>query len=279
MNLKFLKKILVVSCVVYFTSITTCCVHAEDGTAVAQAVDVKEESPEIIKEGEEVRITGITRKNKMTIYQRCVFDIKEGQTFYIEYCDSVSGNFEVGLIDNEGNKLETDTILREENDVASIQVDKEGLYYFYFKGANNDAGLFNTTFKFDCCVHAEDGTAITQAVDVTEEASEIIKEDEEVRITGITRKNKMTIYQRCVFDIKEGQTFYIEYCDSVSGNFEVGLIDNEGNKLETDTILREENDVASIQVDKEGLYYFYFKGANNDAGLFNTTFKFDCYFK
>ena len=278
MNLKVLKKILVVSCAVYFTSIMTYCVHAEDETAVAQTVDVKEEAPEIIKEGEEVRITGITRKNKMTIYQRCVFDIKEGQTFYIEYCDSVSGNFEVGLIDNEGKKLEDATILREENDVAAIRVEKEGLYYFYFKGANNDAGLFNTTYKFDCCVHAEDETAVAQTVDVKEEAPEIIKEGEEVRITGITRKNKMTIYQRCVFDIKEGQTFYIEYCDSVSGNFEVGLIDNEGKKLEDATILREENDVAAIRVEKEGLYYFYFKGANNDAGLFNTNYKFDCYF-
>lgn len=151
MKLKKIKKIFAACLFVFFTSITTCLVHAEGKAAVTQVVDVTEkEEPEIIEANEEVLLGGITRKNKMTIYPRCAFNIKEGQTFYIEYHQSISGRFEVGLIDDDGEKLEADTVLCEENDVTSIQVDKDGIYYFYLKGSNEDAGLFNTSFSFNC---------------------------------------------------------------------------------------------------------------------------------
>ncbi len=109
---------------------------------------------------------------------------------------------------------------------------------------------------------------------VIETASKIVEANVEVSLSGITKKNEMTIYPKCIFPMSKGNVFYIEYGDSVSGTFHVGLIDENGEKLEAETTIWQEGDTASIEVEKDGSYYFYVEGFNDDAGWLNTTFKF-----
>ncbi len=109
---------------------------------------------------------------------------------------------------------------------------------------------------------------------VIETASRIVEANVEVSLSGITKKNEMTIYPKCIFPMSKGNVFYIEYGDSVSGTFHVGLIDENGEKLEAETTIWQEGDTASIEVEKDGSYYFYVEGFNDDAGWLNTTFKF-----
>ena len=109
---------------------------------------------------------------------------------------------------------------------------------------------------------------------IIETASRIVEANEEVWLSGITKKNEMTIYPKCIFPMNKGDIFYIKYNDSVSGTFNVGLIDENGEKLEAETAIWQEGDTASIEVEQDGSYYFYVEGFNNDAGWLNTTFKF-----
>ena len=109
---------------------------------------------------------------------------------------------------------------------------------------------------------------------IIETASRIVEANVEVSLSGITKKNEMTIYPKCIFPMSKGNVFYIEYGDSVSGTFHVGLIDENGEKLEAETTIWQEGDTASIEVEKDGSYYFYVEGFNDDAGWLNTTFKF-----
>ena len=109
---------------------------------------------------------------------------------------------------------------------------------------------------------------------VIETASRIVGANVEVSLSGITKKNEMTIYPKCIFPMSKGNVFYIEYGDSVSGTFHVGLIDENGEKLETETIIWEEGDTTSIEINQDGSYYFYVEGFNDNAGWFNTTYHF-----
>lgn len=104
--------------------------------------------PESVEANEEVLLGGITKKNEMTIYSKCIFPMSKGDIFYIEYHDSVSGTFNVGLIDENGEKLEAEASIWQEGDTASIEVNQDGSYYFYVEGFNDNAGWFNTTFSF-----------------------------------------------------------------------------------------------------------------------------------
>lgn len=104
--------------------------------------------PEPVEANEEVWLSGITNKNEMTIYPRCIFPMSKGNIFYIKYNDSVSGTFNVGLIDENGEKIEAETTIWQEGDTASIEVNQGGSYYFYVEGFNDDAGWFNTNYKF-----------------------------------------------------------------------------------------------------------------------------------
>ena len=74
--------------------------------------------------------------------------MSKGDIFYIAYNDSVSGTFKVGLINENGEKLEAETTIWQEGDTTSIEVNQDGSYYFYLEGFNDNAGWFNTTFKF-----------------------------------------------------------------------------------------------------------------------------------
>ena len=109
---------------------------------------------------------------------------------------------------------------------------------------------------------------------IIETASRIVEANEEVWISGITHKNEMTIYPKCIFPMNKGDIFHIKYNDSVSGTFNVGLIDENGEKLELETTIWQEGNTASIEVEQDGSYYFYVEGFNDDAGWLNTTFKF-----
>ena len=109
---------------------------------------------------------------------------------------------------------------------------------------------------------------------VIETASRIVEANVEVSLSGITKKNEMTIYPKCIFPMSKGNVFYIEYGDSVSGTFHVGLIDENGEKLEAETTIWQEGDTASIEVNQDGSYYFYVEGFNDNAGWFNTTYDF-----
>lgn len=109
---------------------------------------------------------------------------------------------------------------------------------------------------------------------IIETASRIVEANEEVWLGGITHKNEMTIYPKCIFPMNKGDIFHIKYNDSVSGTFNVGLIDENGEKLEAETTIWQEGDMASIEVEQDGSYYFYVEGFNDDAGWLNTTFKF-----
>ena len=109
---------------------------------------------------------------------------------------------------------------------------------------------------------------------VIETASRIVEANVEVSLSGITKKNEMTIYPKCIFPMSKGNVFYIEYGDSVSGTFHVGLIDENGEKLEAETTIWKEGDTASIEVNQDGSYYFYVEGFNDNAGWFNTTYDF-----
>ena len=109
---------------------------------------------------------------------------------------------------------------------------------------------------------------------IIETASRIVEANEEVWISGITHKNEMTIYPKCIFPMNKGDIFHIKYNDSVSGTFNVGLIDENGEKSELETTIWQEGDTASIEVEQDGSYYFYVEGFNDDAGWLNTTFKF-----
>ncbi len=109
---------------------------------------------------------------------------------------------------------------------------------------------------------------------IIETASRIVEANEEVWLSGITHKNEMHIYPKCIFPMNKGDIFYIKYNDSVSGTFHVGLIDENGEKSEAETTIWQEGDTASIKVDHNGSYYFYVEGFNDDAGWLNTTFKF-----
>lgn len=104
--------------------------------------------PEPVEANEEVWLSGITKRNEITIYPKCIFPMSKGDIFYIEYNDSVSGTFKVGLIDENGEKSEAETTLGQKGDTASIEVNQDGNYYFYMEGFNDDAGWLNTTFKF-----------------------------------------------------------------------------------------------------------------------------------
>ena len=109
---------------------------------------------------------------------------------------------------------------------------------------------------------------------VIETASRIVEANVEVSLSGITKKNEMTIYPKCIFPMSKGNVFYIEYGDSVSGTFHVGLIDENGEKLEAEITIWQEGDTASIEVNQDGSYYFYVEGFNDNAGWFNTTYDF-----
>ena len=109
---------------------------------------------------------------------------------------------------------------------------------------------------------------------IIETASRIVEANVEVSLSGITHKNEMTIYPKCIFPMNKGDIFHIKYNDSVSGTFNVGLIDENGEKLELETTTWQEGDTASIEVEQDGSYYFYVEGFNDDAGWLNTTFKF-----
>ena len=109
---------------------------------------------------------------------------------------------------------------------------------------------------------------------VIETASRIVEANVEVSLGGITKKNEMTIYPKCIFPMRKGNVFYIEYGDSVSGTFHVGLIDENGEKLEAETTIWEEGDTTSIEINQDGSYYFYMEGFNDNAGWFNTTYNF-----
>lgn len=109
---------------------------------------------------------------------------------------------------------------------------------------------------------------------VIETASRIVEANVEVSLSGIIKKNEMTIYPKCIFRMSKGNVFYIEYGDSVSGTFHVGLIDENGEKLEAETTIWQEGDTASIEVNQDGSYYFYVEGFNDNAGWFNTTYDF-----
>ena len=109
---------------------------------------------------------------------------------------------------------------------------------------------------------------------VIETASRIVEANVEVSLSGITKKNEMTIYPKCIFPMSKGNVFYIEYGDSVSGTFHVGLIDENGEKLEAEITIWQEGDTASIEVNQDGSYYFYMEGFNDNAGWFNTTYDF-----
>ncbi len=109
---------------------------------------------------------------------------------------------------------------------------------------------------------------------VIETASRIVEANVEVSLSGITQKNEMTIYPKCIFPMSKGNVFYIEYGDSVSGTFHVGLIDENGEKLEAEITIWQEGDTASIEVNQDGSYYFYMEGFNDNAGWFNTTYDF-----
>ena len=104
--------------------------------------------PEPVEANEEVWLSGITKKNEMTIYPRCIFPMSKGNIFYIKYNDSVSGTFNVGLIDENGKKIEAENTIWQEGDTASIEVSQDGSYYFYVEGFNDDAGWVNTGYKF-----------------------------------------------------------------------------------------------------------------------------------
>lgn len=114
---------------------------------------------------------------------------------------------------------------------------------------------------------------------VIETAAKIVAVNVEVSLGGITLKNKMTIYPNCIFPMSKGDIFYIEYDESVSGTFNVGLIDENGEKLEAENTIWEEGDTVSIEVNQDGSYYFYVKGFNDNAGWFNTTFGFNVYYE
>ena len=109
---------------------------------------------------------------------------------------------------------------------------------------------------------------------VIETASRIVEANVEVSLSGIIKKNEMTIYPKCIFPMSKGNVFYIEYGDSVSGTFHVGLIDENGEKLEAEITIWQEGDTASIEVNQDGSYYFYMEGFNDNAGWFNTTYDF-----
>ena len=109
---------------------------------------------------------------------------------------------------------------------------------------------------------------------VIETVSRIVEANVEVSLGGITKKNEMTIYHKCIFPMSKGNVFNIEYGDSVSGIFHVGLIDENGEKLEAETTIWEEGDTTSIEINQDGSYYFYVKGFNDNAGWFNTTYNF-----
>ena len=109
---------------------------------------------------------------------------------------------------------------------------------------------------------------------IIETASRIVEANVEVSLGGITHKNEMTIYPKCIFPMNKGDIFHIKYNDSVSGTFNVGLIDENGEKLELETTTWQEGDTASIEIEQDGSYYFYVEGFNDDAGWLNTTFKF-----
>ena len=109
---------------------------------------------------------------------------------------------------------------------------------------------------------------------IIETASRIVEANVEVSLSGITHKNEMTIYPKCIFPMNKGDIFHIKYNDSVSGTFNVGLIDENGEKLELETTTWQEGDTASIEIEQDGSYYFYVEGFNDDAGWLNTTFKF-----
>ena len=109
---------------------------------------------------------------------------------------------------------------------------------------------------------------------IIETASRIVEANVEVSLSGITKKNEMTIYPKCIFPMSKGNVFYIEYGDSVSGTFHVGLIDENGEKLEAEITIWQEGDTASIEVNQDGSYYFYVEGFNDNAGWFNTTYDF-----
>ncbi len=104
--------------------------------------------PESVESNEEVSFSGITPKNEMTICPKCIFPMSKGDIFYIEYTDSVSGTFNVGIIDENGDKLEAETTIWQEGDTASIEVNQDGNYNFYVEGFNDNAGWLNTTFEF-----------------------------------------------------------------------------------------------------------------------------------
>ena len=109
---------------------------------------------------------------------------------------------------------------------------------------------------------------------VIETASRIVEANVEVSLSGIIKKNEMTIYPKCIFPMSKGNVFYIEYGDSVSGTFHVGLVDENGEKLEAEITIWQEGDTASIEVNQDGSYYFYVEGFNDNAGWFNTTYDF-----
>lgn len=140
--MKFRKKSKVVIAITIIFTVAVCaCFFATGAYAAPSAANV------------EVSPSGITKKNGMTIYSDCIFPMGKGDIICIGYNDLASGTFTVGLIDENGEKLEAENTIWQKGDTASMEVEKievkkDGNYYFYLEGFNDDAGWFNTNFKF-----------------------------------------------------------------------------------------------------------------------------------
>ncbi|MEY8325982.1 M56 family metallopeptidase [Lachnospiraceae bacterium 54-11] len=229
------------------------------------------------------------KKSKVVIAITTIFTVAACICFF------VTGAYAAPSVANDMKRWENSEIL---NEILT----EDGVYYIFCDGAGEDdkplASVSAGNIMF-VLVRKDSYTSVgpfdnmaTLMEDVTEQckymknlteeekeliietASGIVEANEEVWLSGITKKNEMTIYPKCIFPMNKGDIFYIKYNDSVSGTFNVGLIDENGEKSEAETTIWQEGDTASIEVKQDGSYYFYVEGFNDDAGWLNTTFKF-----
>ena len=229
------------------------------------------------------------KKSKVVIAITTIFTVAACICFF------VTGAYAAPSVANDMKRWENSEIL---NEILT----EDGVYYIFCDGAGEDdkplASVSAGNIMF-VLVRKDSYTSVgpfdnmaTLMEDVTEQckymknlteeekeliietASGIVEANEEVWLSGITKKNEMTIYPKCIFPMNKGDIFYIKYNDSVSGTFNVGLIDENGEKSEAETTIWQEGDTASIEVKQDGRYYFYVEGFNDAAGWLNTTFKF-----
>ncbi len=229
------------------------------------------------------------KKSKVVIAITTIFTVAACICFF------VTGAYAAPSVANDMKRWENSEIL---NEILT----EDGVYYIFCDGAGEDdkplASVSAGNIMF-VLVRKDSYTSVgpfdnmaTLMEDVTEQckymknlteeekeliietASGIVEANEEVWLSGITKKNEMTIYPKCIFPMNKGDIFYIKYNDSVSGTFNVGLIDENGEKSEAETTIWQEGDTASIEVKQDGSYYFYVEGFNDAAGWLNTTFKF-----